>query len=118
MARDDLSPAFEKLKAAARDLPEVEESTWYDTPALKVRGKGFSRVREPGIVVLMCSLEDKELLFAAAPEIYFETDHYKGWPAMLVRIDRIAPEELRHRLAIAWRLKAPKALVKAFDAKA
>ena len=116
MARDDLAPAFERLKQAAAGLPEVEASSWYDTPALKVRGKGFCRVREAGVAVLMCSLEDKELLFAAAPDIYFETDHYRGWPAILVHIERIAPEELRHRLAIAWRLKAPRTLVKAFDA--
>lgn len=108
----DLQPAYAKLKAAAAGLPEVEEATWYGTPSLKVRGKGFARVKDPDTVVLMASLEDKELLFQAAPDIFFETDHYKGWPAMLINIHRISPEELKHRLAVAWRLKAPKKLLK------
>ncbi|HTV67929.1 MAG TPA: MmcQ/YjbR family DNA-binding protein [Rhizobiaceae bacterium] len=109
---DNLQPAFAKLVKAAAGLPEVEESSWFGTPSLKVRGKGFARVKDPDTVVLMCSLEDKELLFETAPEIFFETDHYKGWPAILVRIKKISPKELKHRLAIAWRLKAPKKLAK------
>jgi hypothetical protein len=109
---DDLLPAYAKLKAAAAGLTEVEEASWYGTPSLKVRGKGFARVKDRDTVVLMASLEDKELLFEAAPDIFFETDHYKGWPAMLVRIHVISPEELKHRVAVAWRLKAPKKLLK------
>ncbi len=109
----DLQPAFARLKAAAAHLPGIEDSTWYGTPALKVGGKGFARVRDADTVVLMASLEDKEMLFSAAPDIFFETDHYKGWPAMLVRIHAISDAELAHRLAAAWRLKAPKALLQA-----
>jgi hypothetical protein len=109
---DDLLPAYAKLKAAAAGLPEVEEATWFGTPSLKVRGKGFARVKDADTVVLMASLEDKELLFEAAPDIFFETAHYKGWPAMLVRVHVISPEELKHRVAVAWRLKAPKKLLK------
>jgi hypothetical protein len=112
---DPLAADFRRLVKAARDLPEVEPSTWVNTPSLKVRGKGFARVREPGVAVLMCALEDKEMLFESAPDIYFETDHYRGWPAILVRMGAISDRELKHRVAIAWRLKAPKKLAAAFD---
>jgi hypothetical protein len=108
----DLAPAFERLCQAARGLPEVEETTWFGTPSLKVRGKGFARVKDAGTVVLMVDLEEKAMLFEAAPDIYFETDHYKGWPAMLVRLEAISDEELRHRITKAWSLKAPKTLAK------
>jgi hypothetical protein len=40
-------------------------------------------------LVVFCPLEEKEVLLEAAPEIYFETDHYKGYPAILVRPDKI-----------------------------
>jgi hypothetical protein len=43
-----------------------------------------------------------------APSIYFETDHYKGWPAVLIRLRAIEDDELRHRLTRAWLLVAPK----------
>ena len=109
---DDFAFAFERLKKAASTLPEVEESTWFNTPSLKVRKKSFCRVKDPDTVVVMVALEEKEMLIQAAPEIYFETDHYKGWPAMLIRIRVISDEELAHRLKQAWLLKAPKTLAR------
>ncbi|MCT7374437.1 MmcQ/YjbR family DNA-binding protein [Chelativorans salis] len=107
--------AFERLRAAAAGLPEVEESTWFGTPSLKVRKKSLVRVKDAETVVLMCPLEEKEMLLSAAPEIFYETDHYRGWPAILIRIHHIAPDELRHRLERAWRMQAPKRLVAALD---
>jgi hypothetical protein len=80
--------------------------------SLKVRGKSLCRVKDPDTVVLMCPLEEKELLIAAAPEIYFETDHYKGWPAILVRIHAIPTAELALRLERAFAMQAPKAVLK------
>ncbi|RJF87229.1 hypothetical protein D3874_09465 [Oleomonas cavernae] len=112
MTAPDLSPAFAKARKAAAGLRQVEESTWYGTPALKVGGKGFMRVKDAETLVLMCPLEEKELLIEAAPEIYFETDHYKGWAAILVRAARITDAELARRLEVAWRLKAPRRLLK------
>lgn len=92
------------------------ESTSYGTPALKVGKKLVCRVKDAATVVLMCPLDEKQMLLEAAPGLYFETDHYKGWPAILVRIDDIAPDELRHRLERIWLRQAPKALVKAWQA--
>ncbi len=111
----DLSPAFDRLNEAAAGLPEVEPHLWYGTPALKVGKKSICRVKDPDTVVLMCTLEEKEMLLAAAPELYFETDHYKGWPAILVRIHAISKEELRHRLERIWLRLAPKKLVKEWE---
>lgn len=109
---NDLVFAFERLRKAAAGLPEVEESTWFGTPSLKVRGKGFCRVKDADTVVVMVALDEKEMLLEAAPDIYFETDHYKGWPAMLVRVGAISDDELAHRLRKAWLLKAPKTLAR------
>jgi hypothetical protein len=110
---DDFSSALAKLVAAAEGLPEIEQSTSYGTPALKVRKKLLARVKDADTVVLMCPLEEKELLMEAAPEFYFETDHYHGWPAMLVRIHAIPADELALRLRRAWLTQAPKGLVRA-----
>jgi hypothetical protein len=107
---DDFAYAFDRLKKAAAGLPEVEESSWFGTPSLKVRKKSMCRVKDPDTVVLMCPLEEKELLMAAAPDIYYETDHYRGWPAILVRIRAISDEELAHRLTLTWKMQAPKKL--------
>ncbi len=113
----DLARDFKRVVRLARatKLPEIEEAVSYGTPSLKVRAKFLLRVREPGVLVLMCSLEEKEFLIRNNGGIYFETDHYKGWPAVLIRLSKIDDAELRHRLQIAWRMQAPKKLVAALD---
>lgn len=108
----DLSPAFDRLRKAAEGLPGIEEGISYGTPALRVGKKLMSRVKDADTVVIMVDPEEKEMLMAAAPDIYFETDHYKGWPCFLVHVHRIAPQELAHRLDRAWRRVAPKNLLK------
>lgn len=110
-ARDlsrDLARA-KKLIAAAK-LPGVEEAPSYGMPSLKVAGKFLARVREPDVLVVMCNVEEKEFLMQMNPAVYFETDHYKGWPAVLVRLSKIDDAELTHRLQVAWRRQAPKKL--------
>lgn len=106
---------FARVRKAAAHLPEVEAGTSYGTPALKVRGKLIARLKDADTLVVMCAMDEKEMLMAADPEVYFETDHYKGWPAVLVRLKRIGTDRLRHRLEQAWRLKAPKRLVAEWD---
>jgi hypothetical protein len=109
------SDPFARVRTAAARLPEVEESTWYGTPALKVGGKGFARLKDAETLVVLCALDEKEVLMEADPEVYFETDHYKGWPAVLVRLENVSASQLRHRLEQAWRFRAPKRLVADFE---
>jgi hypothetical protein len=111
---DDLAYAAARLRAVGTTLPEVTEGTSYGTPSLRLAKKSLARVKDADTVVLMCPLEEKEMLLAAAPEIYFETDHYRGWPAILARIRIISDAELRNRLAAAWRMQATAKLAKAY----
>ena len=108
---------WEQLSRMGRELPEVVEDIWFRTPALKVRGKSFVRLKEDGksVVFLLASVEEQEILIEAQKEIYFITDHYKGWPAVLARLGKLRTRECRFRLEQAWRLKAPKKLAQQFD---
>lgn len=101
---------------AALELPEVTQSTSYGAPSIKVKGKNFASVRGPQEMVLHCPLEQKELLMEMAPDIYWQTDHFKGWPGLLVRLKVIGDEELSLRLEDAWRFRAPKRLADAYAA--
>src|SRR5829696_2047442 len=82
------------------ELPEVQESTWYRTPALKVRGKSFCRLKEDGetLVVRVLDLEDKDALLQAEPERLYTTPHYDGYPYVLVRLPRVEHAFLRELL--------------------
>ena len=95
------------------ELPGVEESTWYGTPALKVRGKGICRLKDEDagtLVIKVIDLEDKEALLRSDPEVFFTTPHYDGWPYVLVRLDQIGRDQLAELVEDAWRLRAPKSL--------
>lgn len=109
---------WEQLCKLAFELPEVDEDVWFRTPALKVRGKGFVRLKENGqdVVFLLDSVDEQEFLIGAQPDLYFITDHYRGWPAVLARLRALSVPEARMRLEHAWRRKAPKALIKRLDA--
>jgi hypothetical protein len=104
-----LNVQFQRIEelASVRDLDQVERSTSYGTPALKVAGKLFARMSDDATMVLHCPLEQKALLMEISPEIYFETPHYLNYPALLVRLDAISDEELALRLEDAWRFRAP-----------
>ena len=97
-------------------LPAVTESTSYGNPSLKVKNRNFASVRGPQEMVLHCPLEQKDLLMEMAPEIYWQTDHFTGWPGLLVRLDVIGDEELKLRLEDAWRFRAPKRLADSYAA--
>jgi hypothetical protein len=99
--------------ALGADLRGVEESTWYGTPALKVGGKGFCRLKDEDagtLVIKVVDLEDKEALLHSDPEVFFTTPHYDGWPYVLVHLDRIGRDLLAELVEDAWRLRAPKSL--------
>jgi hypothetical protein len=102
----------------ARALPEVTLDTWYGTPALKVRGKGFARLKEDGadVVLVTDGVDEQEALCAAMPDVFHITDHYRGYAAVLARLAALTPALARARLEVAWRRKAPAALVKAHAA--
>jgi hypothetical protein len=108
-----------QLCKLGRVLPEVAADIWYRTPALKVRGKGFVRLKENGqdVVFLLESVDEQEFLIEAMPNVYFITDHYRGYPAVLARLEALSVAECGLRLERAYRLKAPKTLLEQLDAQ-
>lgn len=116
----ELDEAFVPIRALVAELalPGLVEAPSYGTPGLKVKGKFLARLREPDVLVVVCPLDEKEFLIEADPEIFFETEHYKGWPAVLVRLSKIERESLALLIERAWRTQAPKRLLEAFEAVA
>lgn len=111
-------PAWTDVVEIASALPEVTEGTWYRTPALKVRGRGFARLRTEaeGLLVLMCRLDEKEALLASGDPAFTTTPHYDGYGAILVDLERIDRDRLAELVEDAWREKAPARLRAAYDA--
>ena len=95
---------FAAIRKMALELDNVEEGTSYGTPAFKVGGALFARLRDDiGALVVRMSIEDRQELMAADPDTYFITDHYLDYPWILVRMDRVHPDAMRDLLRGAWR---------------
>jgi hypothetical protein len=56
----------------------------------------------------------KEALLADDPAVFFTTPHFDGYPAILVRLDRIAIADLEEVVVEAWLARAPKRLAKRY----
>jgi hypothetical protein len=56
----------------------------------------------------------KQALLESEPGVFFTTPHFDGYPAVLVRLDRIAPDELEDVIVDAWLARAPKKLAQAY----
>ncbi len=106
---------WEEAAAFALSLPATELSTSYGKPAVKVNGKAFLYPgREQGSFAIASPLPEKELLMETDPGTFWETDHYRGWPAVLVRYGSRDPERIRLVIARAWWDRAPKPLRKEY----
>ncbi len=106
---------FETVRRIALDLPGVEESTTYGSPSLKVRGKLLAVIpihksAEPDSLAVRIAFDRRAELLAAAPEVYYLTDHYVNYPVVLVRLSRIHPDALRDLLGMGWRFVTTKTL--------
>jgi hypothetical protein len=100
------------LCARARKLPEVEESTSYGTPALRVRKKLMARLKEDGrTVALRVDFADRDVLLQMDERAFFLTDHYRAYPFLLVRLPEVARALVPRLLEEAWRQAAPKGLL-------
>ena len=106
---------WEEAAAAALSLPQTELSTSYGKPAVKVNGKAFLYTgREPDSFAVATPLEEKELLIETGPDTFWESDHYRGWPAVLVRYGSPERDRIERVIARAWWDKASRAQRKDF----
>jgi len=110
--------SWARLRAGFLALPGVVEGSSYGTPAFRVGKKLLARLREDGEnLVLRVSFEERETLLAAAPEVFHVTEHYAGYPAVLVRLARVKASDLPRIAQLAWRGVAPRRAVAKWDAE-
>ncbi|SCL35307.1 hypothetical protein GA0070616_5192 [Micromonospora nigra] len=123
---------FDDVRRIVLGLPETDERPSYGgLPAWTVRGKAFVWERPlrrneidelgpaapdgPVLGVRVADLGVKEALLADDPAVYLTTAHFDGYPAVLVRLDRVDVAELAELVVEAWYARAPKRLAAAWD---
>jgi hypothetical protein len=100
-----------QLCAHAATLPGVEQGTCYGTPALYVRKKFMARLKEDGdSVAIKLDFADRDVLLEADPRAFYLTDHYRPYPAVLMRLSEVLPGVALELVEQAWHRAAPKRL--------
>ena len=109
---------FRLVESIGRTLPDVEVTTTWGQPTLKVHGRMFvciasHKSAEPDTLVVMMDFADRDALIEEDPDTYYLKDHYVGYPCVLVRLSRVHPDALRdllfgaHRYVSARRKRRP-----------
>ena len=114
---------WDDVRRIALALPETTEQPSRGIPQWRVRDKGFVWERPlrradvealgpaapegPILAARVADLGVKEALLASDPAVFFTTPHFNGYPAILVRLDRIAVAELGELITEAWLARAP-----------
>jgi hypothetical protein len=112
--------SFKNVEAIGRTLPDVEVTTSWGQPTLKVCGRMFvcmaaNKSAEPNTLVLMMDFADRDALIEDDPATYYLKDHYLNYPCVLVRLSRIHPDALRDLVTGAHRYISGKARKKKSD---
>lgn len=110
---------WQTVRELALALPEAVDASG-SRPAFRVRGKLFawkSRERDGGALAVMVDRDEKQLILQSNPDVYFETPHYQGYAAVLIRLEKIGDDELAERIEDAWLLRVPKRVAAEFLAE-
>jgi hypothetical protein len=122
---------WDDVRRVALGLPEViEEGS--DHPIWRVKGKlfvwdrplrkadlehlGDSAPPGPVLGVMVADLDEKDDLLTAEGPVVFTTPHFKGYAAVLVRLDDLDQALLEELVVDAWLAKAPKRLAALYRA--
>jgi hypothetical protein len=121
---------WEDVRRIALSLPEAREELRRELRAWTVRDKYFVWERPlrksdlralgdkaPSGPILGARVEHlvaKEALIADNPEVFFTTPHFDGYPAVLVRLERVALDELEELIVEAWLARAPKRVAREY----
>jgi hypothetical protein len=109
------------VRELALALPEVEATeTSGGRPRYLVHGKGFAwraRERDGGGLAVRVDPDEKPLIVESNPDVYFDPPHYRGFPAVTIRLEKIGRKELRERIEDAWLIQAPKRLASDYGAR-
>jgi len=125
---------WDDVRRLVAGLPDTDEHASYGgLPSWRVRGKLFVWERplrgpdraalgpaapdpaEPLLGVRVADEGVKAALVADDPGVFLTIPHLDGYPAVIVRLDRIPLEELAELVEDAWRARAPRRLVAGFD---
>jgi hypothetical protein len=121
---------WDDVRRIALALPGATEAESRGLASWQVSGKFFAWERPlrqsdlralgdaapdgPILGVRVEHLVAKEALLADNPEAFFTIPHFDGYPAILVLLEKVSPDELEELIVEAWLCRAPKRAARAY----
>ena len=81
----------------ALSLPGTEEVLWFNKPAVFLHGQFLTKVhdKEEAMTFRVSSMEMRDMMLDAEPQLFYITDHYRNFPFVLARLSALTPKILR-----------------------
>ncbi len=113
MGNGEFENYLDFVRDVALKLPFVEEGTAYGHIAFRLKGKYMAGIRDDG-ETLSIKIEkfERDMMIQSEPDKYFITDHYLNYDYVVVRLGNVNKDDLYYLFKQAWRLVAPKRLLK------
>jgi hypothetical protein len=101
-------PRGVRVKDARRlllGLPNVAEGFSYRMPSFLLNGRLIARFRDNDevLVLQLASIDDRDVMMQIDPAAFFFTDHYRNYPAVLVRLAEVPDSLLAEVVTGSWR---------------
>ena len=86
-------------------LPNVAEGRSYGMPSFLLNGRFLARFRDDDTVLVLqlATISERDVLMELDPRAFFFTEHYRNYPAVLVRLAAVARALLIDVVTEAWR---------------
>jgi len=103
-----------QFKKIALSFPGTSEGTSYGHPSILLLGKFFTRLRKEdnSAALSVGSIDERDMLLEADPKTFHITEHYRNYPAVLARLEKLDAATLKTMLERRWRAAVPKKMLK------
>jgi hypothetical protein len=105
---------IDRLRKIVGALPGTSEGSSYGTPGFYVGKKLMIRLKEDG-QTLVVRTGERENWMKMYPAVFFITDHYLNYPAMLINLKKAKEKDLQVLIENAWRMQATKKIINEYE---
>lgn len=90
-----------EARKVALSFDGASEGPYFGKPAIFVAEKFLTRVhhKEEAVVLAIGSMEMRDVMLEAEPELFYITDHYRNFPYLLARLSNLTKTTLKDLLA-------------------
>lgn len=81
-------------------IPGTKEVLWFRKPAVFLHDQFLTKVhdKEEAMTLRVSSMEMRDMMLEAEPELFYITDHYKNFPFILARLSALTPKVLKEMI--------------------